>query len=251
MRTWSTSCSQTASSAATAKASGPASLGSLELIQAYSFDAPLNRGDGVNTSQLGPTRHGSAVDTNPGHRLRCSTVTTTASIKNLRSTSLAASLSARLGMLNLTWYESYNARDRRPPFVPDAEPVRVPQGRISARCLVQIAYDIVNAIDRRPALQVNYQGSCWNISAQYRDTTHRRLSDPRVPDRDRSQGRRRSARDQGQPWRVLTSPSSGSVTVPARTGHREVLPFAGAFALASRRRSELLAEGVGFEPTEA
>ena len=33
---------------------GTRELGSLELIQAYSFDAPLNRGDGIQTSQLGP-----------------------------------------------------------------------------------------------------------------------------------------------------------------------------------------------------
>ena len=104
---------------------GTRELGSLELIQAYSFDAPLNRGDGVNTSQLGPL--GMAVRLTPtqgtGFDARLSYDLL---YKNLRSTSLAASL--------------------------------------------QIAYDIVSDSIGDQRYQINYQGSCWNISAQYRDT---------------------------------------------------------------------------------
>ena len=35
---------------------------------------------------------------------------------------------------------------------------------------IQIAYDIVNDSIGDQRYQINYQGSCWNISAQYRDT---------------------------------------------------------------------------------
>ncbi len=88
---------------------GTRELGSLELIQAYSFDAPLNRGDGVQSSQLGPLgmtlrltpSQGTGFDARLSYDLL---------FKNLRSTSLAASLMRPLGMLNLTWYESYNPR---------------------------------------------------------------------------------------------------------------------------------------------
>jgi LPS-assembly protein len=88
---------------------GTRELGSLELSQAYSFDAPLNFGDGIHQSQLGPL--GMALRLTPtqgtGFDARLSYDLL---FKNLRSTSLAASLMRPLGMLNLTWYESYNAR---------------------------------------------------------------------------------------------------------------------------------------------
>lgn len=144
-------------------------MGSLELIQAYSFDAPLNRGDGVNTSQLGPL--GMALRLTPtqgtGFDARLSYDLL---YKNLRSTSLAASLMRPLGMLNLTWYESYNARtgDRFSSQLRSLVAFRKAGFPLDAS--FQIAYDIVSDSIGDQRYQINYQGSCWNISAQYRDT---------------------------------------------------------------------------------
>ena len=148
---------------------GTRELGSLELIQAYSFDAPLNRGDGIQTSQLGPL--GMALRLTPSQgtgfdaRLSYDLL-----FKNLRSTSLAASLMRPLCMLNLTWYESYNPRtgDRFSSQLRSMVAFR--KGGFPLDASVQIAYDIVNDSIGDQRYQINYQGSCWNISAQYRDT---------------------------------------------------------------------------------
>jgi hypothetical protein len=148
---------------------GTRELGSLELIQAYSFDAPLNFGDGVNTSQLGPLAmalrltptQGTGFDARLSYDLL---------FKNLRSTSLAASLMRPLGMLNLTWYESYNPRtgDRFSSQVRSLVAFRKAGFPLDAS--IQIAYDIANDSLGDQRYQINYQGTCWNISAQYRDT---------------------------------------------------------------------------------
>jgi len=148
---------------------GTRELGSLELIQAYSFDAPLNRGDGIHTSQLGPfgmtlrltPTEGTGFDARLSYDLL---------FKNLRSTSLAASLMRPLGMLNLTWYESYNPRtgDRFSSQIRSLVAFRKVGFPLDAS--IQIAYDIANDSLGDQRYQVNYQGSCWNISAQYRDT---------------------------------------------------------------------------------
>ena len=90
--------------------------------------------------------------------------------KNLRSTSLAASVQRPLGMLNLTWYESFNPRtgDRFSSQIRSMIGFRKAGFPLDAT--VQIAYDIVRAQIGDQRYGINYTGSCWNISAQYRDT---------------------------------------------------------------------------------
>ena len=148
---------------------GTRELGSLELIQAYSFDDPLNRGDGVNTSQLGPL--GMALRLTPtqgtGFDARLSYDLL---FKNLRSTSLAASLMRPLGMLNLTWYESYSSRDGERRSSQMRSLVAFRKAGFPLDVSFQIAYDIANDSLGDQRYQINYQGSCWNVSAQYRDT---------------------------------------------------------------------------------
>ncbi len=148
---------------------GTRELGSLEIYQDYSFDAPLNFGDGVLTSQWSPL----------GVALR---VTPTAAtgfdarmaydylFKSLRSTSLAASLQSRMGMANLTWYQGFNVRtgDRLSSQMRGLLAFR--KAGVPLDVSVQLAYDIVNAEIGDQRYGLNYQGSCWNISAQYRDT---------------------------------------------------------------------------------
>jgi len=148
---------------------GTRELASLEFVQSYSFDAPLNIGDAVNTSQFGPL--GVALRLTPtvgtGFDAR---VSFDHLYRSLRSTSLAASLQRPLGMLNLTWYESYNPRngDRLSSQIRSLVGFR--KAGFPLDVSVQIAYDIVNSSLGAQRYQVGYQGSCWNISAQYRDT---------------------------------------------------------------------------------
>jgi len=148
---------------------GTRELASLELVQAYSFDAPLNFGDGIHTSHLGPL--GMALRLTPtqgtGFDARLSYDLL---FKSLRSTSLAASLMRRLGMLNLTWYESYSPRTGERFSSQVRSLVAFRKAGFPLDASVQIAYDIVNDSLGDQRYQINYQGSCWNISAQYRDT---------------------------------------------------------------------------------
>ncbi len=148
---------------------GTRELGSLELIQAYSFDAPLNFGDGIQQSQLGPL--GMALRLTPtqgtGFDARLSYDLL---FKNLRSTSLAASLMRPLGMLNLTWYESYSPRTGNRFSSQVRSLVAFRKAGFPLDASFQIAYDIANDSLGDQRYMMNYQGSCWNISVQYRDT---------------------------------------------------------------------------------
>ena len=148
---------------------GTRELASLEFIQSYSFDAPLNIGDAVNTSQFGPL--GVAFRLTPtigtGFDARASFDHLH---KSLRSTSLAASLQRPIGMLNLTWYESYNPRNGEKFSSQIRSLVSFRKGGFPLDVSVQIAYDIVNSSLGDQRYGVGYQGSCWNVSAQYRDT---------------------------------------------------------------------------------
>jgi LPS-assembly protein len=146
---------------------GTRELGSLELIQAYSFDAPLNRlGEQSQLGPLGMTlrltpTQGTGFDARLSYDLL---------FKSLRSTSLAASLMRPLGMLNLTWYETYNVRTGDPFSSQVRSLIALRKAGFPVDGSFQIAYDIANRALGDQRYQVNYQGSCWNISAQYRDT---------------------------------------------------------------------------------
>ena len=148
---------------------GTRELGSLEFIQDYSFGEPLNLGEAGSTSQLGPLGMALRLTPTPGTgfdaRLSYDLL-----FKNLRSTSLAASVQRPIGMLNLTWYESFNPRtgDRFSSQVRSMIGFR--KAGFPLDVTVQIAYDIVRAQLGDQRYGINYTGSCWNISAQYRDT---------------------------------------------------------------------------------
>ena len=148
---------------------GTRELASLEFMQSYSFGTPLHLGDGVDTSQYGPL--GVALRLTPtvgtGFDARASF---DLFYKSLRSTSLAASLQRPLGMLNLTWYESYNPRDGERFSSQIRSLIAFRKAGFPLDVSVQIAYDIERSELGDQRYGVGYQGSCWNISAQYRDT---------------------------------------------------------------------------------
>jgi LPS-assembly protein len=148
---------------------GTRELGSLEFFQDYSFDQPLNLGDGVVTSQYGPL--GMALRLTPTQKTGFDArLSYDFLYNNLRSTSLAASLQQSVGMLNLTWYESYNPRtgDRFSSQIRSSIGFR--KVGFPLEVSLQVAYDIVNEKLGDQRYRVSYQGSCWNISGQYRDT---------------------------------------------------------------------------------
>lgn len=148
---------------------GTRELGSLEIYQDFSFDDPLNFGDGGATSQWSPLGVALRVTPKAGTGFD-GRVSYDFLYKNLRSTSLAASLQSSVGMANLTWYQGFNVRtgDRLSSQVRALFAYRKSGFPLDAT--VQLAYDIVNAEIGDQRYGLSYQGSCWNISAQYRDT---------------------------------------------------------------------------------
>lgn len=148
---------------------GTRELGSLELFQDYSFDAPLNFGGGTQTSNFSAL--GLALRLTPtvgtGFDARASYDHL---FGNLRSTSLAASARARMGMAMLTWFQSFNpsSGDRLSSQLRSLVTYR--KSGFPLDLSVQVAYDIVRSELGDQRYGLNYQGSCWNISAVYRDT---------------------------------------------------------------------------------
>lgn len=148
---------------------GTRELASLEFIQDLSFGDPLTTGVGGDSSQLGP--FGMALRLTPvqgtGFDARLSYDLL---FKNLRSTSLAASLQRPIGSLALTWYESYNPQSGERTSSQVRTLVGFRKAGVPLEVSVQLAYDIVDKEVGDQRYRVGWQGSCWNISASYRDT---------------------------------------------------------------------------------
>jgi lipopolysaccharide assembly outer membrane protein LptD (OstA) len=148
---------------------GTREIASLEFIQDLSFDEPLTTGADGDTSQLGPFGMALRLTPIPGTgfdaRLSYDLL-----YKNLRSTSLAASLQRPLGSLALTWYESYNPRDGERTSSQVRSLIGFRKAGFPLDVSFQLAYDIVNREIGDQRYRVGWQGSCWNISASYRDT---------------------------------------------------------------------------------
>ncbi len=148
---------------------GTRELGSLEISQDYSFDEPLNPGDGVRTSQLSAL--GIALRVTPTARTGFDArLSWDHLFKNLRSSSLAASAQGSLGTMNLTWYQSFSPRtgERVSSQIRTMLAFRRPNFPLEAS--VQLAYDSVRSELGDQRYGISYQGSCWNISGTYRDT---------------------------------------------------------------------------------
>ena len=143
-------------------------LGTIELFQEYSFDEPLNRGDGVTQSQWGPLgmlfRLTPTAGTGFDAQLTYDTL-----FNNLQSSSLAASLTEPYGSARLTWYQSYAPQtgDRVSSQVRTILDFRKQDFPLQAG--LHIAYDIEKQEFQQQQYRVFWQGSCWSISAEYRD----------------------------------------------------------------------------------
>ena len=148
---------------------GTRELGSLEFFQDYSFDAPLNIGEAARTSQFGALGMALRVTPTTGTGFDAR-ISLDHLYKSLRSSSLSASAQQPMGMLNLTWYQSFNPRTGDKTSSQLRTLVAFRKAGFPLDVAVQLAYDIVNADLGDQRYQINYQGSCWNISGQYRDT---------------------------------------------------------------------------------
>lgn len=143
-------------------------IASLELFQSYSFDEPLNRGDGEHTSQYGPL----------GAALRLTPVTGTTFdaraaydtlFSTLQSTSVSASYYGNGPSAGLTWYQSFtpSTGDRASSQIRTALGWR--RSGFPLQASFQYSYDIERGETQQQQLRLHYEGSCWGISAEYRD----------------------------------------------------------------------------------
>jgi LPS-assembly protein len=143
-------------------------LGTVELFQEYSFDEPLNRGDGVRQSQWGPLGMLFRLTPTAGTGFDAQ-VTYDTLFNNPISASLAGSLTRPEGSARLTWYQSYipQTGERVSSQLRTILDFRKPGFPLQAG--LHIAYDIEKAEFQQQQYRVFWQGSCWSISAEYRD----------------------------------------------------------------------------------
>ncbi len=151
---------------------GTRELGSFSIFQSFSFSDPLNpvpAREGEPTSQRGPLgmelRVTPSVGTGFDARLSYDTL-----YRNLISSSLAASLQRSIGMLTLTWYQSRNPRTGERFSSQLRTLIGFRKAGFPLAATVNLAYDIENSVLQDQRYRVEYQGSCWNVAAEYRDT---------------------------------------------------------------------------------
>jgi LPS-assembly protein len=143
-------------------------LGTVELYQDYSFDEPLNRGDGVQNSQWGPLsalfRLTPTVGTGFDAQIAYDTL-----YANPISTSIAAALIRPEGSARLTWYQSYSPQtgERVSSQIRTLIDFRKPGFPLQAG--LHVAYDVEKAEFQQQQYRVFWQGSCWSVAAEYRD----------------------------------------------------------------------------------
>ena len=142
-------------------------IASLELYQEHSFSDPLNRGLG-QTSQKGPLTGSLRLTPLAGitfdARMSWDTL-----FDSPRSSSLSVSLAGAGASANLTWYQGWLATsgERTSSSVRALLAYRKPGLPVNAT--FHLGYDIEKSELLQQQLAVNWEGSCWGISAEYRD----------------------------------------------------------------------------------
>jgi len=150
------------------KGVGASEIASFELFQDYSFDQPLNRGDGVRTSQYGPLGAALRLAPRPG-----TTVDARASwdtlFDSLQSTSLSAGWYRDGPSLNLTWYQSFQPSTGERVSSQARTVLGWRKSGFPLQASLHLSYDIEKSELQQQQLRLHYEGSCWGISAEYRD----------------------------------------------------------------------------------
>ncbi len=147
---------------------GTRELMSLDLMQDYSFSEPLSSGETGSTSQKGPL--GFSLRVAPSPLMTFDARASYHSLyKNLTSTSLAANVNQNSFRSALTWYQGY---------VPATGARNSSQVRLLFKFQnkkfpwsggVNLWYDVQNSELQNQEYEVHYEGSCWGITAAYRD----------------------------------------------------------------------------------
>jgi len=153
--------------AKSAEGIGARELASLELYQEYSFSEPLNRA-GSETSQWGPLSALLRVSPNQGASIDARASFDSLSAR-LISSSLAGTLQRPIGSLGLTWYQNFNPRTGERISSQVRTMLSFRRQGFPLKASAQLAYDIETSKFQQQQLQVYWEGSCWSVSAEYRD----------------------------------------------------------------------------------
>ncbi len=143
-------------------------LGTFELYQEYSFSEPLNRGPEGATSQWSPLGMLFRLTPTAGTGIDAQATWDTLN-HNPLTTSLAGSYSRPEGFIRLTWFQSFFSQtgDRTSSQMQTMLNYTNPRSPFEA--LLHIAYDVEKSEFQQQRYRLMWKGSCWSISAEYRD----------------------------------------------------------------------------------
>jgi LPS-assembly protein len=143
-------------------------LGSFELSQSYSFDEALNTDLDGETSQWGPLGMLFRITPTPGTGFDAQALFDTLS-NNPISTSLAGSLLRPEGSIRLTWFQSYFSKTGERTSSQAQTMINFRKPGFPLEAGLHVAYDLEKAELQNQRYSVRWGGSCWAISASYRD----------------------------------------------------------------------------------
>jgi len=143
-------------------------LGSFELFQEYSFSRSLSSNGEGGTSNWGPMVGALRVTPVPGTGLDVRASYDWFN-RNLVSTSVSGTGRSGFGSLSLTWYAGFNPTtgDRVSSQLRTLINFQKPGFPFTAA--LHIAYDAEQKEIQQQRYQVGWQGSCWSVTAEYRD----------------------------------------------------------------------------------
>lgn len=148
--------------------SGVRELGSLELYQDYSFSEPLSQtSDGLD-SKKGPL--GATLRVTPASGVSFDLRASYDILyKNIRSTSLSANVGGRSGFGMITWYDSYSPSTGEKVSSQARAGFSVGGRGKPLQLDAHVGYDFEKKEFLQYRAVLRYQGSCWGLTAEYRD----------------------------------------------------------------------------------
>ena len=143
-------------------------LGSFELIQDYSFSRPLSFGLDGATSGWGPLIGALRFTPTPGTGIDARASYDMLN-NNLASTSLTGTGRTSFGSASLTWYDGYNSQNGEKLSSQVRTLLNFMKPGFPLSAAVHVAYDVEQKEVQQQRYQIGWRGSCWSISAEYRD----------------------------------------------------------------------------------
>jgi len=143
-------------------------LGSFELFQEYSFSKPLSYGPDATTSGWGPMVASFRVTPTPGTGLDARASFDWLN-RNIVSTSITGVGRSGFGSLNLTWYAGFDRESGERISSQVRTLINFLKPGFPVTAALHIAYDVEKEEIQQQRYQIGWKGSCWSISAEYRD----------------------------------------------------------------------------------